>query len=138
MRLYFFIILVLVLLEPIEAQQNKGTIKVRKAKNIKGLFVLEESSYYKEKLYLRFFDNNEAVFLRAAISPEKAKDSTAKLLYTYRKSPCSYRVVNDSVFVEGAENKVPFTYCGVFKNNTLSVRKISQARQSKVIFKKLM
>src|SRR5687768_13402145 len=88
--------------------QQSGVIKVRKAKKVQGLYVLEEGAYYKTKLYVRLFDNNAAVFLRAPLSPEKARDSTAQLLYTYRKSPAVYKVVNDSLYIEGTENKVFF------------------------------
>lgn len=118
--------------------QNHGTIKIRKAKTIQGLYVLDEGDYYKTKLYVRLFDNNAAVFLRAAVTPQKAKDSTARLLYTYRKNPSVYKVVNDSVFIEGTENKIPFLYRGIAKNGTLNVRKISLSKQTKVVFKKLL
>ena len=118
--------------------QNHGTIKIRKAKTIQGLYVLDEGDYYKTKLYVRLFDNNAAVFLRAAISPQKAKYSTARLLYTYRKTPSVYKVVNDSVFIEGTENKIPFLYRGITRNGALNVRKISLSKQTKVVFKKLL
>lgn len=120
------------------SQKNHGVIKVRKAKQIQGLYVLDEGDYYKTKLYIRFFDNNAAVFLRAPISAEKARDSTARLLYTYRKNPSVYKLVNDSVFIEGTENKIPFLYRGIAKNGVLNVRKISLSKQTKVVFKKLL
>jgi hypothetical protein len=138
MRFGLFILFALFSFSMVSAQQNKGTIKVRKAKNVQGLFVLDEGAYYKEKLYLRFFENNEAVFLRAAVDAQKAKDSCARLLYTYRKPACSYKMVNDSVFVSGAENKIPFTYRGVFKNGVINARKVSRNKVTSVLFKKLL
>ncbi|HLP14333.1 MAG TPA: hypothetical protein VK177_20550 [Flavobacteriales bacterium] len=138
MRFAFFIFVTLFSLQAVSAQPNKGIIKVRKAKNVQGLFVLEEGAYYKEKLYVRFFENNEAIFLRAAVDAEKAKDSCARLLYTYRKSACSYKIVNDSVIVSGAEGKIPFTYRGVFKNGVINARKVTQDKVTRVSFKKLL
>lgn len=120
------------------AQKNHGVIKVRKVKSLQGLYVLDEGDYYKTKLYVRLFDNNAAVFLRAPITAQKAKDSTARLLYTYRKNPSVYKIVNDSVFIEGMENKVPFLYRGIAKNGVLNVRKISLSKQTKAVFKKLL
>src|ERR1051325_1025893 len=132
-----FISLAFFLFVPVISQQNHGTIKVRKTKKVQGLYVLEEGDYYKEKLYVRLFDKNEAVFLRGAMTPERAKDSTARILYTYRRKPASYRVVNDSVFIDGTENGIPFKYKGLVKNGNLSVRKTAQNKQSKAVFKKL-
>ncbi len=120
------------------SQGKNGTIKIRKKKTVQGLYVLEEGDYYKTKLYVRLFENNAAVFLRAPISAQKAKDSTARLMYTYRKNPSVYKVVNDSVFIEGTENTIPFLYRGIIKGDLLNVRKISLSKQSKVVFKKLL
>lgn len=120
------------------AQPRTGTIKVRKTKGIKGLYVLEEGDYYKVKFYVRLFDNNAAVFLQAAVNAQTASDSTAKLLYTYRKSPAVYRVVNDSVFIEGSENQRPFLYRGIIRDNRLRLRKYYQAAEKSVVFKKLL
>lgn len=122
----------------VNAQPKSGKIKVRKSKQVKGLYVLDEGDYYKTKLYVRFFDNNAAVFLRAAVSPAVAKDSTAKLLYTYRKNPSVYKIVNDSVFVEGMENKIPFIYRGISKGDRLKFQKISASQKSKLEFKKVL
>jgi hypothetical protein len=137
MKAFAFIFLFFIFSEYSFAQ-NHGTIKVRKSKTIQGLYVLDEGDYYKTKLYLRLFDNNAAVFLRAAITPQRAKDSTAQLLYTYRKNPSVYKLLNDSVFIEGTENKIPFLYRGVAKNGSLNVRKISLSKQTKLVFKKLL
>lgn len=120
------------------AQPTSGTIKVRRTKQVKGLYVLEEGTYYKIKLYLRLFDDNAAVFLKAPIDAKKARDSTASLLYTYRKSPAVYKVVNDSLFIEGSEDKAPFLYRGIVKDNRLRLRKHYRSSETPLVFKKLM
>lgn len=120
------------------AQQKSGTIRVRKSNNLNGLYRLEEGAYYAVKLYVRLFDNNAAVFLRAPVSPEKARDSTARLLYTYRKSPAVYRIINDSVYIEGRENDVPFIYRGVVRKGELNVQKVSQSKKMRCVFKKVL
>jgi hypothetical protein len=119
------------------SQQNTGTIKVRKTKSVKGVYVLEEGEYYKLKLFVRLFENNAAVFLRAPINAQRAKDSTAQLLYTYRQTPSVYKVVNDSVFIEGKENNIPFLYRGIYKDGKLNLQKISLSKQTRVVFKKV-
>jgi hypothetical protein len=122
----------------LRAQPRSGTIKVRKPVSIQGLYVLEEGDYYKMKLYVRFFDNHAAVFLNAPLNPRQASDSTARLLYTYRKNPSVYRVVNDSLFIEGNENQRPFTYRGVVRDNRLRLRKYAQSAVKSMVFKKIL
>lgn len=134
----FLLVFSFILISSLVYAQNHGTIKVRKTKSIEGLYVLDEGAYYKTKLYVRFFENNAAVFLRAPINAQKAKDSTARLLYTYRKNPSTYKLVNDSVFIEGMENKTPFLYRGIARNGMLNLRKISLSKESKQVFKKLL
>jgi len=119
-------------------QNRTGTIKVRKPSAIKGLYVLEEGAYYKMKLYVRLFDNNAAVFLNAPLNARQASDSTAQLLYTYRKNPSVYRVVNDSVYIEGSENQRPFTYKGIVRDNRLRLRKYAQSAVKPMVFKKVL
>lgn len=139
----FLVILMLGLVPDLLAQSDSdrtksGTIRVRKTKGLKGLYVLEEGEYYKVKLYVRLFDNNAAVFLKAPVNAQKANDSTARLLYTYRKSPAVYRVVNDSLFIEGSENQRPFLYRGIVKDNRLRLRKYYQSAETALVFKKLL
>lgn len=134
----FFCILFLVLSVPAWSQNRSGTIKVRKPARIQGLYVLEEGDYYKMKLYVRLFENNAAVFLNAPLNPRQASDSTARLLYTYRKNPSVYRVVNDSLYIEGNENQRSFTYKGIIRDNRLRLRKYSQTAVKPMVFKKIL
>lgn len=138
MRLCLLGILIWLVTGEMNAQQRTGSIKVRKPQGIKGLYVLEEGEYYKVKLYVRLFDNNAAVFLNAPVNAQKASDSTAKLLYTYRKNPSVWRQVNDSVYIEGSEQQKPFLYRGIVKDNRLRLRKYYQSAQTSLVFKKIL
>lgn len=121
-----------------QTETRTGTIKVRKTKSIKGLYVLEEGDYYQVKCYVRLFDNNAAVFLNAALNAQKANDSTARLLYTYRKNPSVYRVVNDSLYIRGTENQQPVEYRGIVRDNRLRLRKYYLSSEKALVFKKLL
>ncbi len=122
----------------LSAQQKNGIIRVRKSISQKGLYVLDEVGYYKMKLYVRLFDNNEAIFLNAPIDSKKANDSTAQLLYTYRIKPAAYKIINDSIYIHGSENKFPVTYLGVIRLGKLEVRKRYKGRIESVVFKKVL
>lgn len=119
-------------------QDKSGKIKVRKQKSIVATYQLQEGTYYAVKSYLRIFDDKTAVFLNAPITPQRAKDSTAQLLYTYHKKPSTVKVVNDSVFISGTENKLPFLFKGIYRNKQLMLKKYYNSKVETKVFKAVL
>ena len=120
------------------SQQKSGVIKVRKKVDSKGLYILEDGEYFKIKCYLRLFENEAAVFLNAPINANKANDSTARLLYTYRIRPSTYKIVNDSIYIYGYENNFAFEYKGIVKNGKLTLRKTYRSKTENKLFKQVL
>ena len=116
--------------------QPEGTIKLTKRKNIYGLYSLEEPGYYKQKTYLRLFEDSAAVFLKTAKNAKAANDSSARLIYTYRKISASYYTINDSVYITGYENLKPVVYKGIVVAGRLKLIKQTIYGSKPVIFRK--
>ena len=116
--------------------QPDGTIKLTKRKNVYGLYCLEEPGYYKQKTYLRLFEDSAAVFLKTSKNAKAANDSSARLLYTYRKISASYYTINDSVYITGYENLRPVVYRGIVVAGRLKLVKQTQFGSKPVIFRR--